>query len=122
MPSTRRREHDRRSYAAEVTFKDFTIDGNDGGLTSGVNVFSGITFVDDWVGKIENMTIRNIGEDSAGGGSGRGVFLLDRSNVMITNSAFSGNERDDVRVAQSAMATIIDSTFTARDRFGGQHA
>src|SRR5688572_15699936 len=30
------------SYAAEVTFKDFTIDGNDGGLTLGVNVFSGI--------------------------------------------------------------------------------
>ena len=65
------------------------------------------------------MTIRNIGEDSAGGGSGRGVFLLDRSNVMITNSAFSGNERDDVRVAQSATATIIDSTFTAKTDLAG---
>jgi Ca2+-binding RTX toxin-like protein len=107
------------SYAAKVTFKNFTIDGRDGDLTSGVNVFSGITFVDDSVGNIENMTIRNIGEDSAGGGSGRGVFLLDSSNVTITNSDFSGNERDDVRVAQSATATIIDSTFTAKTDLAG---
>jgi Ca2+-binding RTX toxin-like protein len=102
------------SYGAEVTFKDFTIDGNDGDLTSGVKVFSGITFVDDSVGTIQNMTIRNIGEDSAGGGSGRGVFLLDSSNVTIINTTFEENERDDVRVAQSATATIIGSTFTAK--------
>jgi hypothetical protein len=102
-----------------VTFRNFTIDGRDGGLTSGVNVFSGITFIDASSGTIDNMTIRNIGEDSAGGGSGRGVFLLDSSNVTITNSTFSGNERDDVRVAQDATATISSSTFIAKTDLPG---
>ena len=45
-----------------------------------------------------------------------------RSDVTITNSTFSGNERDDVRVAQDATATIIGSTFIGQDRFAGQHA
>jgi Ca2+-binding RTX toxin-like protein len=102
-----------------VTFRNFTIDGRDGGLTSGVNVFSGITFINASSGTIDNMTIRNIGEDSPGGGSGRGVFLLDSSKVTITGTAFSENERDDVRVAQSATATIINSTFTAKTDLTG---
>jgi Ca2+-binding RTX toxin-like protein len=107
------------SSGAEVTFRDFTIDGRDDGLTSGVKVFSGITFVGTSSGNIENMTIKNIGEDSAGGGSGRGVFLLDSSEVTITNSTFSGNERDDVRVAQDATAIIIGSTFIAKTDLPG---
>jgi Right handed beta helix region/RTX calcium-binding nonapeptide repeat (4 copies) len=103
---------------AKVTFKDFTLDGSDGPLDGGVKVFAGITFIGNSVGTVENMAIQNIGEDSAGGGSGRGVFLLESSNVTIRNTHFSGNERDDVRVAESSKATIINSTFTAKSDLG----
>ena len=69
------------------------MDGADDGPNGGVTVFAGVAFIENSTGVIQNMEIKNIGEDSLDletglGGAGRGIFLLDNAHVTVSGTDF----------------------------------
>ncbi|HYC49371.1 MAG TPA: VCBS domain-containing protein, partial [Burkholderiales bacterium] len=97
---------------ANVTFREFTIDGNDSG---GINVAAGINF-DASSGTLDNMRVTDLGADNEPQPRGTGVAAWGGGTIDVISSDFDELERIGIAIFDAGTLNVSGtSTFTGRN-------